>query len=207
MRDKISKLKNLIKKYGFAGTVKKAADYIRSNYLVKISLRERILMALHKKKVAAKISKILDRDTYDRIVIWRSSFGWNVPLYQRPQHIFSNFAKQRTLVFYEVTRFTDDVPRMKKQADNLYLVNYANSAFSRILHEEIEKRNVPRYLQFYSTDWTMPAKKVREYMERGYKVVYEYIDDLNPHLAGTDQLPGQRKAGLFQQWRRLCALP
>ena len=55
MRDKISKLKNLIKKYGFAGTVKKAADYIRSNYLVKISLRERILMALHKKKVAAKI--------------------------------------------------------------------------------------------------------------------------------------------------------
>ena len=189
MRDKISKLKNLIKKYGIAGTVKKAADYICSNYLVKISLRERILMALHKKKVAAKIGKILDRDTYDRIVIWRSSFGWNVPLYQRPQHIFSNFAKQRTLVFYEVTRFTDDVPRMKKQADNLYLVNYANSAFSRILHEEIEKRNVPRYLQFYSTDWTMPAKKVREYMERGYKVVYEYIDDLNPHLAGTDQLP------------------
>ena len=135
MRDKISKLKNLIKKYGFAGTVKKAADYIRSNYLVKISLRERILMALHKKKVAAKIGKILDRDTYDRIVIWRSSFGWNVPLYQRPQHIFSNFAKQRTLVFYEVTRFTDDVPRMIKQADNLYLVNYANNAFSRILHE------------------------------------------------------------------------
>ena len=51
-----------------------------------------------------------------------------MPLYQRPQHIFSNFAKQRTLVFYEVTRFTDDVKRIKKQADNLYLVNYANTA-------------------------------------------------------------------------------
>lgn len=189
MRDKISKLKNLIKKYGFAGTVKKAADYIRSNYLVRISLRERIIITLHKKKIAAKIDRILERDSYDRIVVWRSSFGWNVPLYQRPQHIFSNFAKQRTLVFYEVTRFTDDVKRMKKQADNLYLVNYANSAFSKILHEEIEKRKEPRYLQFYSTDWTMPAKKVREYMDRGYKVVYEYIDDLNPHLAGTDQLP------------------
>ena len=148
MRDKISKLKNLIKKYGLAGTVKKAADYIRSNYLVRISLRERIIIALHKKKIAAKIDRILERDSYDRIVVWRSSFGWNVPLYQRPQHIFSNFAKQRTLVFYEVTRFTDDVKRMKKQADNLYLVNYANSAFSKILHEEIEKRKEPRYLQF-----------------------------------------------------------
>ena len=40
-------------------------------------------------------------------------FGWDVPLYQRPQHIFTNFAKQRTLVLYEVTRFTDDVKGSK----------------------------------------------------------------------------------------------
>lgn len=26
-------------------------------------------------------------------------------------------------------------------------------------------------------------------MQQGYKIVYEYIDDLNPHLAGTDELP------------------
>ena len=26
-------------------------------------------------------------------------------------------------------------------------------------------------------------------MRQGYKIVYEYIDDLNPHLAGTDELP------------------
>ena len=41
-------------------------------------------------------------------------------------------AKKR-LSFYEVTRFTDDVKRIKKQADNLYLVNYANTAFSKLL--------------------------------------------------------------------------
>ncbi len=193
MKDKISKLKNLVKKYGLQGTVKKAADYIYSNYLVRLSIRERIVIHLHRKKFAAGIRRILERDTYDRIVIWRSSFGWNVPLFQRPQHIFSNFAKQRTLVFYEVTRFTDDVKRMKKQSDNLYLVNYANTAFSKLLFREIEKKQVPKYVQFYSTDWTMPAKKIRNYMAQGYEVVYEYIDDLNPHLAGTDQLPANVK--------------
>ena len=31
--------------------------------------------------------------------------------------------------------------------------------------------------------------QIEEYERRGYKVVYEYIDDLNPHLAGTDELP------------------
>ena len=189
MKDKISKLKNLVKKYGLSGTVRKAADYIHSNYLIRLSVREWLTVMRHRKHFIASIDKVLAREDYDRIVIWRSSFGWDVPLYQRPQHIFSNFAKQRTLVFYEVTRFTDDVKRMKKHSDNLYLVNYANTAFSKLLFREIEKRKEPRYVQFYSTDWTLPARKIREYMDRGYKVVYEYIDDLNPHLAGTDELP------------------
>lgn len=189
MKDKISKFKNLIKKYGVTGTLKKVAGFIYSNYLVRISLKEKLYIALNKKKFIAGIERILSKNSYDRIVVWRSSFGWNVPLYQRPQHIFANFAKQRTLVFYEVTRFTDDVKRIKKQADNLYLVNYANSAFSKLLLQELDKCNVPKYIQFYSTDWTMPADKVKEYMKRGYGVVYEYIDDLSPHLAGTDELP------------------
>lgn len=189
IKDKLSKVKNLVKKYGLGGTVKKMAGYIYSNYLVRISLAERIHVALHAGSIRREINQILDTEQYDRIVVWRSSFGWNVPLYQRPQHIFSNFAKNRTLVFYEVTRFTDDVKRIQKQADNLYLVNYMNTAYSKILAQEIEKRKTPRYLQFYSTDWTMPASRVKDYMSRGYKVVYEYIDDLNPHLAGTDELP------------------
>ena len=111
MKDKISKLKNLVKKYGLAGTIKKAAGHIYSNYLVKLSVKERIYVAVNKKKFIEGIDRILSKNSYDRIVIWRSSFGWDVPLYQRPQHIFSNFAKQRTLVFYEVTRFTDDSGR------------------------------------------------------------------------------------------------
>ena len=139
MKDKISKLKNLVKKYGLKGTVKKALDYIYSNYLVRLSLREWFLLHLHRKTFAEGIGRILERDTYDRIVIWRSSFGWDVPLYQRPQHIFSNFARQRTLVFYEVTRFTDDVKRMKKQADNLYLVtdDWAYYSYRTILSQDV----------------------------------------------------------------------
>lgn len=189
MKDKISKLKNLVKKYGLIGTVKKAAGYIYSNYFVRLSIGERLNVALHKKHILEMIDEALEKSDYERIVVWRSSFGWNVPLYQRPQHIFTNFARQKTLVFYEVTRFTDDVKRMKKQEENLYLVNYNNTAFSKLLFQEIAKNDSPKYIQFYSTDWTLPAKRIREYMDQGYRIVYEYIDDLNPHLAGTDELP------------------
>ena len=92
MKDKISKIKNLIKKYGVLGTTQKAAGYVYSNYMVKLSLLERLYIALNRKKFIAGINRILEKNSYDRIVIWRSSFGWNVPLYQRPQHIFTNFA-------------------------------------------------------------------------------------------------------------------
>ena len=154
MKDKISKLKNLVKKYGLAGTIKKAAGYIYSNYLVKLSVKERIYVAVNKKKFIEGIDRILSKNSYDRIVIWRSSFGWDVPLYQRPQHIFSNFAKQRTLVFYEVTRFTDDVKRIKKQADNLYLVNYANTAFSKAAFSRNLKNSKDSEIMFSSIQQT-----------------------------------------------------
>lgn len=189
MKDKLSKIKNLIKKYGVKGTFAKVVSYIRANYLAKLSVKERIYVFRYKKKIMSSLCHMLEQEDYDRIVVWRSSFGWEVPLFQRPQHIFMNFAKQRTLVFYEVTKFTDDVERIKKIAPNLYLVNFMNAAYSKVLHEVIEQRDVPRYLEFYSTDWTLSRKTVEDYMQRGYKVVYEYIDDLSPHLAGTDELP------------------
>lgn len=189
MKDKISKLKNLVKKYGPLETIKKAIVYIYSNYLIRLSIKERLIIFLYRKHFISVIRNVLVNEKYDRIVIWRSTFGWDVALYQRPQHIFTNFAQQNTLVFYEVTRFTDHVKRMEKRADNLYLVNYTNTPFSKLLFREIEKQRKPKYVQFYSTDWTMSAEKVKEYKKRGYKIIYEYIDDLNPHLAGTDELP------------------
>ncbi|MDU6469419.1 MAG: glycosyltransferase [[Ruminococcus] lactaris] len=189
MKDKLSKVKNLVKKYGLTGTIKKMTGYIYSNYIVRISMKEKIYVALNKKEIRKRLKRMLEREDYDRIVVWRSSFGWDVPLYQRPQHIFTNFAKQRTLVLYEVTRFTDDVKRIKRQSENLYLVNFMNKAFANYIFEAIEQQEKPRYVQFYSTDWTLTKGQIEEYERRGYKVVYEYIDDLNPHLAGTDELP------------------
>ena len=189
MKDKLSKVKNLIKKYGVMGTGKKLLGYIYSNYIVRISIMEMMYVFFHKREIERRIEKIFEKEEFDRIVVWRSSFGWNVPLYQRPQHIFSNFAKQNTLVFYEVTRFTDDVKRIKRQSDNLYLVNFMNRPFAKYVLAAIEKQKKPRYVQFYSTDWTLTKGQIQEYKDRGYRVVYEYIDDLNPHLAGTDELP------------------
>ena len=91
MKEKISKLVNVYKKYGFIGFCKKLRAYIIANYLDKISFKT----IFNKKKYTKEIEKILSDNKYDRIILWRSSFGYNVPLFQRPQHIANNLSKNK----------------------------------------------------------------------------------------------------------------
>lgn len=185
MKDKISKLINVFKKYGFIGFIKKLRAYVIANYLDKISFS----VIFNRKKYNKIVRDILKNNKYDRIILWRSSFGYNVPLFQRPQHIANNLSNERCLVFYEVTTMTDNIKTIKKYSNNLYLTNFNNIALNKILESEIATINKPKYIQLYSTDWKLSVKNIEDYISRGYKFIYEYIDDLSPELSGTKELP------------------
>ena len=188
MKYKINKMILMLKKDGFLLTIKKIYKYIQAKYLSKINLFSYIYIKINYKKYKNGIRKIL-QGNFDRIIIWRSSFGWNVPLFQRPQHISKNFAKNNCLVFYEVTTVTDKVKTYKKIYDNLYLVNFNNNAMKKLIFSELAKINKPKYIQFYSTDCTLNVETIKNYITKGYKILYEYIDDLSPKLVGTKDLP------------------
>lgn len=185
MKEKISKLVNVYKKYGFRGFCKKLYAYIVANYLNKISFA----VFFRPGKYRRQIRTILDGEGFDRIVLWRSSFGYHVPLFQRPQHIANNLAKSRCLVLYEVTTMTDQVKTLRPLTENLYLVNFNNVLLNRILMQELKKTDLPKYVQLYSTDWKLSVQNIRDYMDAGYGFIYEYIDHLSPELAGTKNIP------------------
>ena len=176
MKEKISKLVNVYKKNGFLGFCKKLYAYVVANYFNKISLD----VLLRPDHYRAEIKKMLEDDDYDRIVLWRSSFGYNVPLYQRPQHISRNLAKNRCLVLYEVTTMTDKVKTLQKRHDNLWLFNFNNLALTRLLMEALDQTRVPKYVQLYSTDWKLSVQDIGMYMRSGYGFIYEYIDHISP---------------------------
>ena len=163
MKDKLSKLISLIKKYGIIGTIKKLVSYILSK-IVNIC---NSLNFMQNRKVSKKIEDILTNKDYDRIIIWRSNFGWNVPLFQRPQHIALNLAKQRCLMFYEVTHFTDKIKDLKEQDENLVLINLENKSIQKILFNELQNIEKPKFIQLYSTDWKMNVLELKEYIKNG----------------------------------------
>ena len=185
MREKISKLVNVYRKNGFLGFWRKLYAYIVANYLNKISFDVMFRPDHYRAEVRRML---LDRD-YDRVVLWRSSFGYDVPLYQRPQHISRNLAQNGCLVLYEVTTMTDKVKTLAKRHDNLWLFNFNNLALSRILMEELHQVRKPKYVQLYSTDWKLSVGDIKFYMRNGFGFIYEYIDHISPELAGTATLP------------------
>ena len=188
MSYKINKIISLIKKDGLLIAIKKTYKYIQATYLSKINLLGYIYIKINNKKFRKEIKEILNGN-YERIIVWRSSFGWNVPLFQRPQHIAKNLSNNNCLVFYEITTVTDKVKTFKKVKNNLFLVNFNNVAMKNLLFTEIKKINKPKYIQFYSTDATVSVQALKDFINDGYKVIYEYIDDLSPQLVGTKELP------------------
>ena len=184
MIEKLSKLVNVYQKYGILGFVQKVLSYIYANYLS----RRNPSVLLHAAEHRQEITEMLLGE-YDRVILWRSSFGYDVPLFQRPQHIARSLAKQGCLVLYEVTTMTDNVRTVKKQEENLYLVNLSNLFFRKMLMEELDKVTKPKYLQLYSTDWTLSIADVQDYLNRGFRFIYEYIDHISPELSGTAMLP------------------
>ena len=147
MKDKINKIILLLKKDGLFLTIKKIYKYIQAKYLSKINIFSYIFIKINYKKYKNEIDNIL-HENYDRIIIWRSSFGWNVPLFQRPQHISKNFAQNNCLVFYEITTVTDKVKTYKKIGDNLYLINFNNRAMKKLLFEEF--KNIFSFRKFFN---------------------------------------------------------
>ncbi len=185
MKDMLSKLVNVYKKYGFIGFLKKLYAYVVANYLNKISFA----VFFCPNKYRGMIREMLTHSEYERIILWRSSFGYSVPLFQRPQHIAGNLAKSDCLVLYEVTTMTDKVKTMKKLSDNLYLINYNNGPLNRILMKELALVDKPKYIQLYSTDWKLSVDNIKDYIANGFRFIYEYIDDISPELAGTKDIP------------------
>lgn len=177
-----------VKRDGIISALKKSCIKIYYDYLSKISLIKLIKYNKNKNTIISKLESILDSD-YDRIIIWRSSIGFNIPLFQRPQQLALELSNNKTLVFFEVTRLTDKVDFIHSINDNLHLVNFSFYKFNRTFHNLINNIDKPKYLFTASTCWDISDKTIMKYVSNGYNFLYDYLDELSPSLAGTDKLP------------------
>jgi len=113
------------------------------------------------------------RADYKGIFVQELVIDWNVPLYQRPQHIAAAFGRLGYLVIYRTDNWAgDDVQGCREVVKNVWITNR---------HEVNQLQDVTRSL--YSTAYANTPELLLENGKRG-TLVYEYIDHIDPQISG-----------------------
>ncbi len=113
---------------------------------------------------------------YKGIFIQEVVIDWNVPLYQRPQHISVALGRQGYLVIYRTVNWTNDnVSGFREVENNVWITD-------RPEVDQIEGalRSV------YSTAYAQSPKAIQQ-LRKGNRFVYEYIDHIDHEISGDDE--------------------
>lgn len=170
-------LADKIKKRGLAGTLKMAAVKFKKaeyNLSPPISLsRKRILEHIFETE-------------YKRVIIFENHFGYRNIMMQRPQHMLRSMGDEDNLIFYNSYYDIDYVrgSRITRIRDSVYVLDLF---YYRKYLRELCGAVPGKYVMVYSTD-TVPEKRIREYTDLGFQVIYEYVDDINPDLISPSRI-------------------
>ncbi len=161
---------NYYKQYGFFKTLKKTIRKIFEKQGRKNHLRYDII-------------DDIDFLSFSKIILFESNFGWNKIMKQRPQQIAENLPKSTLMIYHssEDEDF-DNKEKIKKVKNNLYIIDlglYINKIYENLANYK------DKYLMIYSTDY-MPLSKIKFYKENGFKIIYEYVDDIDEKLCGKN---------------------
>jgi glycosyltransferase involved in cell wall biosynthesis len=121
-----------------------------------------------------------------RIFIQSPIIDWFVPLYQRPQHMALAMARQGYLVFYMTANTLGDrASGFHEVEPNVFITNQP-------VHLMVDDA----LISFYSTAATLlswQGSTMEKVRRRGSKVLYEYIDHIDPEISfhTTGQLARQ----------------
>ncbi len=153
-------LKNVLY-YGMKKTINKI-DKIRS-------------LSRHKKQ----LRDILEAYPTQTIMILPPLVDWNIPLFQRPQHLARNIAKQDILYFFSTPNgLYDTIDGFEEVSKGCYITNRFD------LVDQIDSRK--KVYDLSSTDNGTDWSFVQTRLDRGDKVIYQYIDEISEEISGHE---------------------
>ena len=166
----IKKAVSALKSKGFSETARSGVKHIKYKYL---SLR----------KLPVRLDGVVNVDDFKNVIVFENKFGWTKLMKQRPQQIAENLPSD-TLMFYN-TDYKNDFPdgkHIRKLKNNLVLIDLGYYRYS--LTEKL-KSCPNRFLMIYSTDY-IDMPRINEYIKNGFGVIYEYVDEINRDLMGSE---------------------
>lgn len=125
---------------------------------------------------------------YDAIVVFHASFGWNIDLKQRPQHLAEAMSNERILYIYRTDPNQDkEIFSIKQIKENLYLVNLDMNSLNQAFFDAITEIDKPKFVHVYATClYDISYNKIKTYyIDKGFKVIYDFVDEISSEISGV----------------------
>ena len=187
----------VLKEDGLIEVIKRVLRYIKRRIKDKLD-NNALTYRKNYEEANAIFHKILKKEKFKAVVVFDSRVGWNIPLFQRSQHMANELTDDGYLYFYRTSeQFDPHVKTVEKLKDRLYLVNMANFALQNAMFDLLKEYKGHKFLSLYSTDVYLDEQYIKEkYIDNGFKIIYEYVDDLSDDIAGfkiSDEIKASHK--------------
>lgn len=132
-----------------------------------------------------ELKEALSRKNIEFVDIFHVPMGWETPLFQRFQHMSLNVGGIGGVAFYGAHPTVDkDVKNIKKINNNLYLINYEDYSVKQKFFEIMDSYEGIKVIRLQSIDLATTTEELRNFQSKGYKVLFEYIDEITPDITG-----------------------
>ncbi|MDM0473006.1 glycosyltransferase [Clostridium perfringens] len=177
--------REVLKEDGLIEVIKRVLRYIKRRIKDKLD-NNALTYRKNYEEANAIFHKILKKEKFKAVVVFDSRVGWNIPLFQRSQHMANELTDDGYLYFYRTSeQFDPHIKTVEKLKDRLYLVNMANFALQNAMFDLLKEYKGHKFLSLYSTDVYLDEQYIKEkYVDNGFKIIYEYIDELSDEISG-----------------------
>ncbi|MGL5244763.1 MAG: glycosyltransferase, partial [Sarcina sp.] len=128
IKSKLNKCKEIVSEHGLWYLIKKIGRFIRYKFKQLVN-KSAFIYGKNYKRYTKQIKEILKEENYDAVVVFDSRVGWNIPLFQRSQHMANELTDKGFLYFYRTSeQFDPHIKDIEKLKDRLFLTNMSDYA-------------------------------------------------------------------------------
>lgn len=173
---------NGVKKHGIIKSI--PLGYNGVNVLIKSRLEQSSNKKEYDNKIALLCDKIKNEENF--IDIFHVAMGWNTPLFQRFQHISIQSAKLGGLSLYGGHKQVDNnIFVYDEVANNLFVFDALDFNLREELFKALrENTKATKIIRVQSIDLATGIDEIEQYICDGFKIVYEYIDEVSDEITG-----------------------
>ncbi len=180
-RLKKPKLQDLISMFPLIGPVYSIfRKFFKDLKIARKEFFKKLEQSRYNKKHLLQLNEILSKNKYKGIIIYPPTLDWNIPLFQRPQHIALQLARKGYLFFFCTNNdHYDKVDGFQEVETNLYLTDRFD-----LLIKKLNKGN----LLFHAANPFYSLEDLKDWKKRGFDIIYDYVDEIDEDIIGKSNL-------------------